>query len=85
MSFKIKLEHTVEEIEHLFKAMESHAKAHNALMNSVKQQAEAQLAAANTAPVVPSVDSTGVSPAAVPPVDANVSPAVEPTAPTASV
>ena len=49
MSIKIILEHTVEEVEHLFKALESHAKAHNALMASVKEQAEAQLVKAQSA------------------------------------
>ena len=53
MSIKIVLEHTVEEVEHLFKALESHAKAHNALMASVKQQAEAQLAAQQPEPPAP--------------------------------
>lgn len=82
MSFKIVLEHSIEEVEHLFKALESHAKAHNALMASVKQQAEAQVAAATNPPA--SGSSEPVAPA-VSPVDANVSPAVEPTAPAASV
>lgn len=81
MSFKIVLEHSIEEVEHLFKALESHAKAHNALMASVKQQAEAQVAAANP----PFSGSTEPVAPAASPVDANVSPAVEPTAPAASV
>jgi hypothetical protein len=50
MSIKIVLEHTIEEVEHLFKELESHAKAHNALMASVKQQAEAQLGTVSPAP-----------------------------------
>jgi len=50
MSIKIVLEHTIEEVEHLFKALESHAKAHNALMASVKQQAESQLGTVAPAP-----------------------------------
>jgi len=61
MSIKIVLEHTIEEVEHLFKALESHAKAHNALMASVKQQAEAQLG--NAAPA-PAVEPTEPPPAA---------------------
>jgi len=61
MSIKIVLEHTIEEVEHLFKALESHAKAHNALMASVKQQAEAQL---GTAAPAPAAEPTEPPPAA---------------------
>ena len=53
MSIKIVLEHTLEEIEHIWKAMESHAKLHNFIMMSVKAQAEAQVAAAQPQPDEP--------------------------------